>query len=58
MTLGMMVGLLLTLTEIRPQRSYLPPVQIGETMRAGAIGTIVKGNAQFKEGDIVHGTLG
>ncbi|CAE6536288.1 unnamed protein product [Rhizoctonia solani] len=39
-------------------RSYVPPVQIGETMRAGAIGTIVHGNSQFKEGDIVQGTLG
>ncbi|KDN48797.1 hypothetical protein RSAG8_02784, partial [Rhizoctonia solani AG-8 WAC10335] len=39
-------------------RSYVPPVQIGETMRAGAIGTVVQGNNQLKEGDIVQGTLG
>ncbi|KAG9104843.1 hypothetical protein FRC06_008073 [Ceratobasidium sp. 370] len=39
-------------------RSYVPPVQIGETMRAGGIGTIVKGNNQLEPGDIVHGQLG
>jgi hypothetical protein len=27
-------------------------------MRAGAIGTVVQGNSQLKEGDIVLGTLG
>ncbi|KAF8671491.1 alcohol dehydrogenase [Rhizoctonia solani] len=39
-------------------RSYFPPVQIGETMRAVAIGTVVQGNDQLKEGDTVHGFLG
>lgn len=39
-------------------RSYVPPVKIGETMRAGGIGTIVKGNETFKEGDVVEGVLG
>ncbi|KAF8698375.1 alcohol dehydrogenase, partial [Rhizoctonia solani] len=39
-------------------RSYFPPVQIGETMRAVAIGTVVEGNDQLKEGDTVHGFLG
>ncbi|KAG9125479.1 hypothetical protein FRC07_007452 [Ceratobasidium sp. 392] len=39
-------------------RSYVPPVQIGETMRAGGIGIVVKGNDKLKQGDIVHGQLG
>ncbi|KAF8606565.1 alcohol dehydrogenase [Ceratobasidium sp. AG-I] len=39
-------------------RSYVPPVQIGETMRAGGIGTVVKGNDKLKAGDVVQGTLG
>ncbi|KAG8893514.1 hypothetical protein FRC01_013545, partial [Tulasnella sp. 417] len=42
-------------------RSYMPPVQIGETMRAGGIGTVVKVNAtegKFKVGDIVQGFFG
>ncbi|CAE6440467.1 unnamed protein product [Rhizoctonia solani] len=43
---------------INDARSYLPPVQIGETMRSIAIGTVVHGNDQFKEGDVVEGALG
>jgi NADPH-dependent curcumin reductase CurA len=39
-------------------RSYIPPVKIGETMRAGGIGTVVKGNGTLQEGDIVEGVLG
>ncbi|KAG8740414.1 hypothetical protein FRC12_016012, partial [Ceratobasidium sp. 428] len=39
-------------------RSYVPPVQIGETMRAGGIGTVVRGNSKLQQGDIVHGQLG
>ncbi|KAH8826613.1 hypothetical protein DL96DRAFT_1608472 [Flagelloscypha sp. PMI_526] len=41
-------------------RSYIPPVQIGEIMRAGGIGQVVVAGktSGFKEGDLVHGTLG
>jgi NADPH-dependent curcumin reductase CurA len=43
-------------------RSYIPPVQIGETMRAGAIGTVIKiseeGTGTLQVGDLVYGTLG
>lgn len=40
-------------------RSYLPPVQIGETMRANGLGRIVATRSdRFKVGDLVHGTLG
>lgn len=38
--------------------SYVPPVQIGEAMRAGGIGQVVdSNNPNFKPGDIVQGTL-
>lgn len=45
---------------LRDARSYLPPVQIGETMRAGGLGVVVEaGNGStFKKGDMVYGTLG
>ncbi|KAG8957292.1 hypothetical protein FRC00_004193, partial [Tulasnella sp. 408] len=39
-------------------RSYIAPVQIGETMRAGGIGTVVKvyeTESKFKIGDVVQG---
>lgn len=38
-------------------KSYIPPVQIGEVMRAGTIGTVVKANKhpEYKEGDVLTG---
>lgn len=40
-------------------RSYLPPVQIGEVMRAPVTGTVVESkHADFAVGDAVTGTLG
>jgi NADPH-dependent curcumin reductase CurA len=40
-------------------RSYVPPVQIGEVMRAGAIGHVIETqHPDFKAGDEVFGTLG
>lgn len=42
-------------------RSYIAPVQIGETMRAGGIGTVVKvheTDSKFKIGDVVQGFFG
>ncbi|CAE6378193.1 unnamed protein product [Rhizoctonia solani] len=39
------------------RRSYFPSVEIGETMRAVAIGTVAQGNEQLDEGDIVYGIL-
>lgn len=39
--------------------SYLPPVQIGEVMRAGGLGTVTASrNASFAPGDIVRGFTG
>jgi len=45
---------------IRDARSYLPPVQIGETMRAGGLGTVVQvsKDASVRVGDVVSGMLG
>lgn len=45
---------------IRETRSYLPPVQIGEVMRAGGLGTVVQTGkgSRFKTGDVVQGTFG
>jgi NADPH-dependent curcumin reductase CurA len=45
---------------LRDVRSYLPPVQIGEVMRAIGLGVVVQaGNeSAFKEGDIVTGSFG
>ncbi|KAH7908459.1 hypothetical protein BJ138DRAFT_1181744 [Hygrophoropsis aurantiaca] len=45
---------------LRDTRSYLPPVKIGEVMRAGGLGVIVKigGNSRHREGDVVIGTFG
>ncbi len=38
---------------------YMPPVAIGEVMRAGGIGRIVESrSSHFKVGDLVHGLLG
>lgn len=40
-------------------RSYLPPVQIGEVMRAAGTGTVVASNhPEFAVGDAVTGTFG
>ena len=39
--------------------SYVPPVQIGEPMRAGAIGQVIESNhPDFSTGAIVQGTFG
>jgi len=41
------------------RKSYVPPVGIGEVMRAGGIGRVEKSNhPNFQEGDIVQGMLG
>lgn len=40
-------------------RSYVPPVEIGEVMRAGGIGRVIDShNADFEVGDEVYGTFG
>ena len=40
-------------------KSYIPPVGIGEVMRAGGVGTVVTSdNPAFKPGDAVSGTPG
>ena len=40
-------------------RSYLPPVELGAVMRAGAIGKVLESkNDLFKPGEIVNGMLG
>lgn len=40
-------------------KSYIKPVQLGDVMRAGAIGTIIESNApDFAAGDVVTGALG
>jgi NADPH-dependent curcumin reductase CurA len=38
-------------------RSYIPPVGLGDVMRAGSIGTVIKSNKhpKFKEGDVLTG---
>lgn len=39
--------------------SYVPPVQLGETMRAGAVGQVVESrHPDFRPGDLVNGTFG
>lgn len=45
---------------IRDVRSYLPPVKIGEVMRAGGLGVVVSVGAgsKFKVGDYVSGAWG
>src|ERR1700686_5153551 len=41
------------------RRSYVPPVGIGEVMRAGGLGRgAASGHAHFKAGDPVHGAFG
>ncbi|CAK9783330.1 NAD(P)-binding protein [Cutaneotrichosporon oleaginosum] len=40
-------------------RSYIPPVQIGEVMRAAGLGRVVETRSdRYKVGDLVHGLLG
>ncbi|WP_373087547.1 NADP-dependent oxidoreductase [Sneathiella sp.] len=40
-------------------KSYIPPVQIGEVMRAGTVGEVIaSNNPDFGAGDFVSGTLG
>ncbi len=40
-------------------KSYVPPVGIGEVMRAGAVGTVIASkNDKFALGDSVYGTFG
>lgn len=40
-------------------KSYIPPVQIGEVMRAGGVGRVTASkHPNFKDGDHVYGTLG
>jgi NADPH-dependent curcumin reductase CurA len=40
-------------------KSYIPPVEIGAVMRAGAVGTVVSSkNEKFAVGDSVYGTFG
>ncbi len=40
-------------------KSYIPPVQIGEVMRASAVGQVVESkNPEFAEGQLVSGMLG
>jgi NADPH-dependent curcumin reductase CurA len=44
---------------INDAKSYVPPVGLGETMRAFAAGTVVASrNPKFKEGDTVSGLIG
>ena len=41
------------------RESYLPPVQLGEPMRAGSVGQVVESNsADFTPGDMVQTTGG
>ena len=40
-------------------RSYIPPVRVGEVMRALALGRVIDSrNDQFAVGELVHGTFG
>jgi NADPH-dependent curcumin reductase CurA len=40
-------------------KSYVPPVQIGEVMRAGSVGQVIDSrDSKFKSGDIVQGSFG
>ena len=44
---------------INDVQSYVPPVQIGETMRAGAIGQVIESrHPDFQAGDLVNGMFG
>ena len=44
---------------MRDEKSYAPPVQLGEVMEGGVVGEVVRSNAgSLKTGDIVTGSLG
>ena len=44
---------------LNDEKSYLPPVGIGEVMRSSAVGQVVESrNPDFAEGDLVHGMFG
>lgn len=45
---------------LRDTRSYIPPVKVGEVMRAGGIGVVVEAGpgSTLTKGDMVYGTLG
>jgi NADPH-dependent curcumin reductase CurA len=44
---------------MNPGRSYVPPVEIGEVMRAAGIGTVTSSrHPGYVEGDAVYGTFG
>ncbi|KAF8520503.1 hypothetical protein JB92DRAFT_2894758 [Gautieria morchelliformis] len=43
---------------LRDTRSYVPPVQIGEKMRAQGLGTVVKGSGSIHAGATVRGVFG
>jgi NADPH-dependent curcumin reductase CurA len=43
---------------LKDVRSYVPPVKIGETMRAGGLGRVIIGGKTLKFGDLVFGNLG
>jgi len=43
---------------LRDVRSYVPPVKIGETMRAGGLGTVMTDGKSLRKGDIVIGQPG
>ena len=44
---------------MKDARSYIPPVRLGEVMRAGAVGEVVSTrNPRFREGDHVAGLFG
>lgn len=41
---------------MREQKSYIPPVQIGEVMRAGSVGEVIESKSgKFSKGDFVAG---
>jgi NADPH-dependent curcumin reductase CurA len=44
---------------LRDIPQYMPPVAIGEVVRAGGIGRVIESRSpHFKQGDLVHGLLG
>jgi hypothetical protein len=44
---------------LNDEKSYLPPVGIGEVMRASAVGQVAQSrHADYAEGDLVHGMFG
>jgi NADPH-dependent curcumin reductase CurA len=44
---------------MRAAASYAPPVEIGQVMVGGAVGTVEKSNSTvYEQGDIVEGPIG